>query len=142
MSYTVSITSNTSTLVHTLNPQIHLEGEWEIALVLLETFNTIANVHAANNKFHYGENEVIELNVGCYEISDIIDFLEEKLNPQIKEIDEILHSMSQNGFELEKKIITIQEKKPTFQMEIKCEEEIDFTQADSIASLLGFSLAN
>ena len=143
MSYTVSIASTESTLVHTFNPQIHLDGDWEIALVLLETYNAIPNITEKNNKFHYGDGRVISLDTGCYQLIDIIELLEKNLNPSFEDIDRIIHSAPTKSWkDLKKgsnKNIIIREKRPTFQIEIYCTENIDFTKAASIAPLLGFS---
>ena len=133
MSYTVSVNGTSSVLTHTFQPQISLEGEHELALMLLETYNTIPNVHAGNNKFHYGNGEVLEIEPGSYEIIDLIEFIEQKLNPN-SVLDDILSPIDES----KKKVIDIREKRATFQIEIFCELDIDFSKPDSIGRIFGF----
>ena len=133
MSYTVSVNGTSSVLTHTFQPQISLEGEHELALMLLETYNTIPNVHAGNNKFHYGDGKVVEIEAGSYEIIDLIEFIEQKLNPK-SVLDDILSPTDES----KEKVIDISEKRATFQIEILCKLDIDFSRPDSIGRIFGF----
>lgn len=91
-SYTVSITSTSSTLQSILFPALRLNPEklWEVALLDLTTYNSIPNViEGVNNKFHYYKKkdnsgkysslEEIYLTTGSYEIDDINQVIQRQL---------------------------------------------------------------
>ena len=140
MSLTVSITAtNTSILKHNFCPEVELEGEYEMGLILMETYNTITNVNSKNNNFYYGD-EKITIMPGCYEIFDILSYLEKKINPQYDEIDELLAVLEGGGNNQEKskKIINFKENKNTFKIELFCEYDVHFDKPNNIGSILGF----
>ena len=113
-----------------------------MALMVLETYNTIPNVTSQNNKFLYDGNKVLELDPGSYEIADIIEFLEQKLNPSYDDIDEILRSFEtpdSKAQNKQEKVITVLEKRATFQIQIQCKYAIDFAKKGSIGRILGFA---
>lgn len=149
--FSISVSGKSSILTHNFDQEQQLNGDYELALTLLETYNTISNVNSTNNKFEFGE-KIITIDEGCYEISDIIDFLNKKINPdKFKKIDKILDEL-ESTFHSSKKeviiaddqekqndIITFRENHNTFKVEIYCEQEIHFDKPNSIGSLLGFS---
>ena len=78
MSTTFTI-SGTKTLEATYFPPIELgEDNYELGLILFETYNTIPNVTKENNVFYYGDNKKIELPVGSYALEDIGNYLEKE----------------------------------------------------------------
>lgn len=130
-SYTVSITSNTSTLRSVLFPALRLkQGKlWEAALLDLTTYNSIPNVtEGINNKIHYYKTkdsmgnystlEEIQIPTGSYEITDINEIIQNKMGTEN---------------------ISITGNNNTLKAEITSKYFIDFTQDGTIGGLLGFS---
>lgn len=129
-SYTVCVNSTSSILRSSLFPALNLDvsKEWEVALLDFTTYNSIPNVtDGENNKFHYyvektkdGELKSLmtaTLETGVYEIEDINQELQKQLgknNIEIKANNNLLRS------------------------ELKSKFYIDFTQENSLGSLLGF----
>lgn len=96
------------------------EGDWEMGLIDLTTYNSIPNIEKdVNNKLYYGVNKVITIPEGSYEIDDIETYINGKVGTEV-------------GFSL-------RPNNNTLKAEIKCTESIDFTKSDSFAALLGFS---
>lgn len=130
-SYTVSLDSNSSTLRNTLFPALILQSDkdWEAALLDFTTYHSIPNItQEVNNKLHYykeydekaeGLNTVHEvvLQTGSYEIQDI--------NRELQ-------------IQLGEKNIELKANNNLLRTEIKSKFYIDFTQANSLGSLLGF----
>lgn len=79
MSFTLSVTGNRSLLITNYSPTLELDGEYECALLYLSTFNSIPNVDRNNNMFYYGDNDVIEIPEGAYELQDLNDYLKGKI---------------------------------------------------------------
>lgn len=98
------------------------DGEYEIALVDLATYNTIPNIEKDKNyKFYYKFNnneKVITINVGTYEIDDIYVYLKGKFDSGVQ------FSLFPNN--------------NTLKAEIDTNVEIDFTKPHNIGSLFGF----
>jgi hypothetical protein len=133
-SYTVSLTSNSSTLRSILFPALRLQKDkiWEAALLDFTTYNSIPNVvEGINNKLHYyrektDENvystlEVYSLPTGSYEIDDINNLIQKNLG---------------------KDNITILGNNNTMKSEITSKYFLDFSKDHSIGELLGFSKSN
>ena len=51
MSVALTISGNTNILEASYSPAIELDGDYEIGLVLIETFNSIPNITSENNIF-------------------------------------------------------------------------------------------
>lgn len=117
MSFTVSITGNKSILSNNYYPTLQLEGQYECALLYLSTFNSIPNIDVRNNKFHYGNNEVIEIPEGAYELQDICDYLKANIK------DAVFKLHCNNN---------------TLKTSIFCTKEIHFERETSFGQLLGF----
>lgn len=117
MSFTISITGNSSLLSSYYTPILQLDGEYECALLCFTTFNSIPNVTNKNNKFYYGDNELITIPEGAYELQDICDYLKNYI------VDA--------GFELHCN-------NNTLRTSIKCTKKIDFDKYGSLGTLLGF----
>lgn len=117
MSFTLSITGNTSILSTNYSPALQLEGEYECALHYLSTFNSIPNIDYKNNAFHYGDDEIIEIPEGAYELQDIYDYLKSKIKGGT---------------------IKLQCNNNTLKTSIFCTKDIYFDRNNSIGKLLGF----
>lgn len=129
-SYTVCINSSSSTLRTSLFPALSLDNgkEWEVALLDFTTYNSIPNVtEGENNQIHYFKEKTEDgklksfltatLETGAYEIEDINQELQKQMgkhNIEIKANNNVLRS------------------------ELKSKYYIDFTQEQSLGSLLGF----
>lgn len=128
MSYTFTISERDSILSTRIYPPIILNSDEEYVLGLIDfvSSNSMANVDKSNNQFHVG-NYAIEIPDGSYEIDDIEKLLKSRINEKETTAvasDKILLSISANL--------------NTLKCELKCNEVIDFTKANSIGSLLGF----
>lgn len=117
MSFTLSITGTSSTLITNHSPALQLDGEYECGLLYISTFNSIPNIDARNNKFYYGKNKVIIIPEGSYELQDISDYLKEQ-------IQGCSFTLTCNN--------------NTLKTSILCSENIHFDKESSIGSLLGF----
>lgn len=117
MSFTLSITGNSSTLITYHSPALQLDGEYECGLLYMSTFNSIPNIDHRNNKFHYGDNEVIEIPDGSYELQDIEDYLK-------KHIQGCTFTLTCNN--------------NTLKTSILCTKNVYFDKESSIGRLLGF----
>lgn len=118
MSFTLSITGDSSTLTTYYPNTLQLYGQYECALLHFSTFNSIPNIDKTNNKFYYGTNEVIEVPEGTYELEDINDYLKS----EIKDAS-----------------IKLQSNNNTLKTSIYCSKNIDLTKEDTFRNLLGFS---
>lgn len=118
MSFTLSITGNTSTLSTNYYPALEFDGEYECALLYLSTFNSIPNIDSRNNKFHYGKNEIIEIPEGAYELQDISDYLKAKAK------NSTISLFCNNN---------------TLKTFLCCTNDIHFEKDNSLGTLLGFS---
>jgi hypothetical protein len=120
MSLTMTLTQHSNELISTLFPAILLnEGKYEIGLLSFDTYNSIPNVDETNNAFHFGDNEVVYLPTGTYELDDIFKFMQEKTN----EHNHLLSYASNLN---------------TFSVTIKSSVDIDFSKPNSIGSIIGF----
>ncbi|EZA56788.1 hypothetical protein X777_03209, partial [Ooceraea biroi] len=77
MSLTLTLTGRSSILAVNYFPSIDLsDGDYELGLMDFETYHTIPNVNASNNKFYFGEDDAeITILEGSYELRDINKFL-------------------------------------------------------------------
>lgn len=117
MSFAVSITGNKSIINTNYSPSLQLEGTFECALLYLSTFNSLPNIDCRNNKFYYGEKDVILLPEGTYELQDISDYLKSKISGAA------LKLYCNNN---------------TLKTYIFCTKDIHFEKDDSLGKLLGF----
>lgn len=121
MSYTLTLKDRSSVLSANYFPPIDLSsGEWCIALIGLETYNSIPNITTANNKLYLevnGVKETVIIEPGAYDIDE--------LNDALKQFN---------------KGIVIRANTSTLKSEIKTTNAtIDFSQKGSIGQLLGFT---
>lgn len=117
MSFTLSITGCDTSLSTYYSPALQLAGEYECGLVFFSTFNSIPNIDNNNNKFYYGDNGIVEIPEGSYELSDITDYLKSNLK-------DCTFRLTCNNNTLSTKIF--------------CSQDIHFEKTGSIGRILGF----
>lgn len=117
MSFTLSISGNTSVLSSNFSPPLQLESAYECALLYMSTFNSIPNIDSTNNKFYYGSNEKIEIPEGTYELQDIADYLKSKI---------------QNA------TLMLKSNNNTLKTSIFSTKDINFKKSGNLGKLLGF----
>lgn len=117
MSFTLSITGTSSTLITNHSPALQLDGEYECGLLYLSTFNSIPNIDNRNNRFYYGNNEEIKIPEGSYELQDIDDFLK-------THIQGCTFNLTCNN--------------NTLKTSILCSKNVYFDKTNSIGKLLGY----
>ncbi|KAK9720488.1 hypothetical protein QE152_g22067 [Popillia japonica] len=122
MSRTFTLIGTSNVLTATYYPPIELNPNYEYAvgLIGLHTYNTIPNIYEGQNKFYYG-NESVTIPTGAYEVTDIEDFLQQSI------------AKNKDG------VISLKPNNSTQKCEISSKFTIDFTKADSIGRMLGFS---
>lgn len=98
-------------------PALQLDGEYECALLYLSTFNSIPNIDKRNNKFYYGNKQVIEIPEGAYELQDIDDYLK----TEIKDAE-----------------VRLQCNNNTLRTSLFCTKDINFEKDNTLGPLLGF----
>lgn len=125
MSLTLTLSGNQSTLTAEYFPPIILNTDYVCGLVDFQTYNSIPNVDVFNNLFHF-DDAVITLPIGSYEIEDINNCIQEVIK---------MHNKDESN----KISIKIKANNNTLKCEIYSTIEIDFSQPNSIGSLLGFS---
>lgn len=125
-SITLTLTGNSSLLRTTFHPEIELDKRYTYSCSLLDfyTYNSIPNVVENNNKFHYStsensEMEVINIPVGSYEVDKIGEFIDDALR--------------EKGY-----IFRLFPNMNTMKCRIQSDVFIDFSQSNSIGSILGF----
>lgn len=117
MSFTISVTGCESELITNYSPPLEINGNYECALLYFSTFNSLPNIDSKNNKFYYGDSEVIEVPEGSYELQDIYDFLRNNIK------DCSIKIWSNNN---------------TLRTKLFCSKEIHFEKEESFGSLFGF----
>jgi len=128
MSLTFKLIGKSSVLAVSYFPATDLsDGDYELGLTNFEMYCTLANVNSTNNKFYYGNEEIV-IPKGSYELRDIERYLKH----------EILRSHNEKGKEDEEFSLVIRANK-TMKSEIKCAYRINFAKPHNIGSLLGFS---
>ena len=82
MSFTLTLSGKSSVLAANYSPAIDLtDGDYELGLTLFETYHTIPNVNASNNKFYFGKDDAeITIPEGSYELHAINDFLKRAIS--------------------------------------------------------------
>ena len=77
MSLTLTLSGKSTVLAGNYFPAIDLsDDDYELGLVIFETYHTIPNVNNSNNKFYFAKDDVeITIPEGSYEVRDINEFL-------------------------------------------------------------------
>lgn len=119
---TVTLNGNSSLLSVNFFPSIDLDRdkEYVLGLILFQTYNSIPNVSAANNRLYYGDSSsFIMLPEGSYEIKDINNYIKRHLPS-----DTVFELTANNN---------------TLQSEIKCSERLHFNKSNTLGTVLGFA---
>lgn len=119
-SVTLTLGGRDSTLSATYFPPIELNPkyEYECGLIDFQSFHSIPNIDDSANKVYIGD-KIIVIPTGTYEIEALCAFIKKNL-PSTEEFSLLAN-------------------KNTLHCEISSSLKIDFTQENTIASLLGFS---
>jgi hypothetical protein len=136
MSITFTLTGKSSFLAASYFPPIDLsDGEYELGLTAFETYNTIPNVTASNNKFYFDEDDKqITIPEGSYEVYAIYQYLRRAM------VHIISRDMTKNKkYKDADDPLLIHANENTLKSEIKCIYRINFAKPNTVASLLGFS---
>jgi len=111
--------------------ELHQDYDYSLALISLNTWNSIPNIEPGRNKIYYrdlqGQEKIIKIPTGSYELADI----EKYIHNQICEAG--------TADEEKNQVLSLKPNNNTLQCEIKSVYEINFQPSDSIAKLLGFS---
>lgn len=127
---TFVLSGNSSQLSCIFNPTIYLDGDYEICLVNLQAYNSIANVTSDNNVFRYNAMpkkkqarwKEIKVPYGTYDIDDLHAYILDQL--QKLEGKDVTFELNGNT--------------NTMKVSVKSNIDIDFEQDNSIGSLFGF----
>lgn len=133
MSYTFSITGKSTTLTQNYNPPIQLDqnASYEVALLNLETWNSLQNITEYNNSFiavavENNENvsKILKIPTGTYEIEDIEQAMLEEMSIQ-------LNTVRLDNF-------SVKANPTTMKIEITSPISISFAVDNSLGTVLGF----
>jgi len=142
---TLTLTGKSRVLAVNYSPAIDLsDGDYELGL--FETYHTISNVKASNNKFYFGKDDVkITIFEESYELHTINEFSKRVISQKRSRRNsgekrgDIEHANDGNDDDSdEKDPIVLRANYNTLKSEIKCVYRINFTKPDNIGSLLGF----
>lgn len=141
MSWTFTITGRESELSTDFYPPIELDDPraraYVIGLIDFQTYNAIPNIDQANNKFYYGQQQQqFEIPEGQYELADLNKYIRKKLGVTFEGSAELYLANYKRGklgpfFQLIPNLNTLT-------CSMICSEEVDFSRADSLGSMLGF----
>lgn len=125
MSFSFTLSGNSSVINYNFNPPIYLEEnvDYEIGLVNFSSFNTIPNVDKSNNMFlWYGSTaHTFEIPVGAYELNDIIRVLKDHMTSIDKAANiEIIPNLN------------------TAHLSITSNRDISFNLENSVSKIFGF----
>lgn len=132
MSQTFTLKGRSHILEAYFSPPLELDpkNDYSLALVALDTWNSIPNIEPGKNKFYYTEGKkekVLTIPTGSYELEDFETYIRKHiLNPKA------------TPEELESKF-SLKSNNNTLKCELKSVFDINFKPDDSIGSLLGFS---
>lgn len=112
MSLTLTFTDTTSSLRTCFFPEIDLTGQWEIALLNLTSFNSIANLRGGKVWIN---DETYKIPDGAYELDELANWINQK-----HELD----------------VIELHANKHTLRTEIKCQGVVKVNS--EVAELLGY----
>ena len=131
MSLTLTLSGRSNVLTVNYFPPIDLsDGEYELGLTTMETYNTIPNVTSANNIFYFDDEE-ITIPEGSYEINDIDTYLKRAILQKRGKSEEYNDDYP----------LSLRPNVNTMKSEIKCAFRINFAKPSTIGPLLGFSTA-
>ena len=137
MSFTIRLNATESVLAADFFPPINLSCDYEIGLIGLSAWNSIANINESNNLFHYDGNKHIEIEPGSYKLEDIENFL----NLELKERHQKNPLPDTAPKALIEQPLYITGNHQTLRSEIYCRCKIDFERERNLGSILGFNPA-
>jgi len=78
----LTLTGKSSVLAVNYSPAINLSDDnYELDLMLFETYHTISNINASNNKFYFDKDDAkITIPEGSYELQAINEFLKRAIS--------------------------------------------------------------
>jgi hypothetical protein len=132
MSYTLTLSGDSSILSSQFYPPIELEDDAEYVIGLTDflAYHSIPNVDSTNNRFYYGDaDKVIKIPEGSYEIEDINTYI----NSNLAELTATDTNLPDNLV-----FVSIKSNKNTLKCEIKANTTINFNKPNSIGRLLGY----
>ena len=132
MSQTFTLKGRSHRLEAVFTPPIELDPKYDysLALISLNTWNTIPNIEVGKNKIYYRENnqeKVLKIPTGSYELEDI----ETLIHNHITEPEATLIEKN--------RVFSLKPNNNTLKCELKSVYDLNFEPKDSIAKLLGFS---
>lgn len=128
MSETFTLTGKGNYLSSNYYPSIVLDAKYtyKLGLIGLYTFNAVQNIFEGNNKIYWRETDGtlkhITIPSGAYEIVALNDYINRALTENPKD-----------------SVFSLKANSNTLKCELKSKYYIDFTPADSIGRMLGFS---
>jgi len=126
--FSILLTSNTSEFTTNIYPPIQLDDDWQVGLMTFSVYNNIQNISAKNNVFKYSVDggvtwTTITLTPRSYEV-----------DTNNSEINQLMTVNGDTGITISANTITLGSV-----VDIKpAATRVDFTVANSLASLLGF----
>lgn len=134
MSLTLTLNGRSSALTVNYFPPIDLsDGEYELGLTTMETYNTIPNVTSTNNKFYFDDNdEEITIPEGSYELEAIGAYLKRAILQR--------REKKKKNSEEHEYPLSLRPNVNTMRSEIRCAFRINFAKPNTIGPLLGFSI--
>ncbi|KYN26859.1 hypothetical protein ALC57_03760 [Trachymyrmex cornetzi] len=124
------------------------DGDYELGLMIFETYHTIPNVNESNNKFYFDKDDAeITIPEGLYEVRDINEFLKSAIlrsrRDALETVDIVLlrgDNSNNNNYntnddddgEGAEYPITIHANYNTMRCEIRCAYRINFGKPNSI----------
>lgn len=125
MSLTFTFTDTSSVLSSDFFPRIQLDDSergYELGLLSFESYNSVPNVDAENNEFHFDDGKKLVIPIGIYEVNDIASYIKRRLK-----------SIPGKAYAID--FVT---NNNTLQIGIRANFKIDFKHERSIGRLLGF----
>lgn len=137
MSLTLTVTGRSSVLAVNYSPAINVsDDDYELGLMDFETYHTIANVNASNNKFYFGKDDVvITIPEGSYELQVIHKVLKCAILLKRPLCNEKRTVDDDDG----EYPLVLRANYNTMKSEIKCAYRINFSKSNNIGSMLDFS---
>lgn len=146
MSLTFTLTGKSSVLSTSFFPAIDLnDGNYELGLMAFETYNTIPNVTASNNRFYFDDDDKeIIIPVGSYELYDIYQYLKHAIseissNANSMTISDATATVNDDDVDGGEGLLIIRANQNTMRCEIRSVYRINFAKPNTIGSILGFS---
>jgi hypothetical protein len=132
MSQTFTLKGRSHILESNFTPPLELDPRYDysLALISLNTWNSIPNIEPGLNKFYYkfqSKKKVLEIPTGSYELEDIENYIQKRILDPEAPAEELSRQFS------------LKPNNNTLKCELKSVFEISFEPSDSIGSLLGFS---